>query len=64
MSNRHRSSRRRAYGRRQHELRERRQRRDDWQLDPSELALETETDSTDASRFVLFGARIAWAGQR
>jgi hypothetical protein len=64
MSNRHRSSRRRTYGRRQHELRERRHRRDEMQLEPVQAALEDRDDGADAGRFLLFGARVAWAGPR
>jgi hypothetical protein len=64
MSNRHRVSRRRIYGRRQHELRERRHRRDEWQLDPVELAHEIVDDAEEAAHIVFFGARAAWAAPR
>ena len=63
MSNNHRSSRRRSYGRRQHELRERRGRRAEWQRDPVELAMEID-DGLEAPRFGLLGQRLSATGPR
>jgi hypothetical protein len=60
MSQRHQSRRRRSYGRRQHEVRERRGRRDVW---PPDAEPEAETESTDSAASLgdLFTARFQLA---
>lgn len=64
MSSRHRSSRRRTYGRRQHEVRERRSRSVDWQLDPIEFAQADAEVSAESRYRDPFDSRVIWAMER
>lgn len=59
MSQRHQSRRRRAYGRRQHEVRERRGRREPWPAE-IEIDLEENVDTTDPMQSLgdFFGPRF------
>jgi hypothetical protein len=61
MSQRHQSRRRRSYGRRQHEVRERRGRRDVWPPDTEPESEHESTDATAASFGDLFAARFQLA---
>ena len=61
MSQRHQSRRRRSYGRRQHELHERRDRRTAWQLDLEPLADEVDEPATSSTLLDVFGARFRFA---
>jgi hypothetical protein len=64
MSQRHQTRRRRTYGRRQHELHERRDRRPTWELDPDSLLLPDEDvgeASSGGSLLDAFGSRFRFA---